>query len=346
MITNSINIKLYILFISLSICYSLLYSFQQKRFSKLFCISSNQNLQEKIFIYDTATRKKSLFVPLNPSKVSFYSCGPTVYDYAHIGNFRAFLTYDLLKRWLMYCGYNVEHICNLTDVDDKIIIKMKEESKSLHEITNKYSNAFFEDLEVLNIIKANNYPKATDYINEMTMMIDKLMNTGYAYSKRGSVYYRVSSFPRYGIFANMKFEDNLEGAGGSGPNEKRGLDDKESSRDFALWKSYDETEGDNVFWDTKFGRGRPGWHIECSAMCCNLLGDTIDIHGGGIDLVFPHHQNEIAQTEAFTGKPFSRYWIHNGFVNVDNEKMSKSLKNFKTLRYAFILLLTLLIISF
>lgn len=184
---------------------------------------------------------------------------------------------------------------------------------------------------MLNIVKARAYPKATEHIEDIESMIQRLCDAGYAYMKNGSVYFRVSAFRDYGKFANLNFDQMEDGAGGFGPNERRGTDEKENSRDFALWKAFSEQDGD-VAWDTVFGKGRPGWHIECSAMCNRLLGPTIDIHAGGVDLVFPHHQNEIAQSEAFSGQQFSRYWIHNGFVNINNEKMSKSLKNFKTLR--------------
>lgn len=261
----------------------------------------------------------------------FYSCGPTVYDYAHIGNFRAFLTYDILKRWLEYTGYTVNHVCNLTDVDDKIIVKMAATNKSLKEVTELYTNAFFQDLDVLNIQRAGNYPKATEHIMEIQEMIGKLVDTGFAYAERGSVYFRVKAFEEYGKLARLKMQEMKEGSGGLGPNDRRGSDDKESNRDFALWKSFNPLDKE-VVWESEFGRGRPGWHIECSAMCYKHLGATIDIHAGGVDLVFPHHENEIAQSEAFTGKQFCNYWIHNGFVNINDEKMSKSLKNFKTLR--------------
>lgn len=287
------------------------------------------------YLFNTGSRTKEEFKPIDTSEenpeVSFYSCGPTVYDFAHIGNFRAFLTYDLLKRWLTYCGYNVKHICNLTDVDDKIIKKMQTESKSLAEITNTYSEAFFDDLDVLNIIKAERYPKATEHIGDIITMITGLIEKGVAYEKNGSVYFRVNAFASYGKLSNLKFDDMQDGAGGSGPNEKKGTEEKESVRDFALWKAFVDGDGE-VVWDSPFGRGRPGWHIECSAMCNCLLGKTIDIHAGGVDLVFPHHENEVAQSEAFNEKTFCNYWIHNGFVNINNEKMSKSLKNFKTLR--------------
>jgi cysteinyl-tRNA synthetase len=320
---------------------------------------SPENSGKEVFLYNTEKREKEVFRPIDQSdgvrKVSFYSCGPTVYDYAHIGNFRAFLTYDILKRWLTYCGYEVEHVCNLTDVDDKIIVKMQSEGKSLKEITSLYANAFFDDLSVLNIIKAEKYPLATEHIGDIIEMISKLIASGHAYEKNGSVYFRVAAFTDYGKLANLHFDDkgategedsssssssrkeqSLEGGegvgrGGGGPNEKKGREEKESARDFALWKAFVDSDGE-VVWDSPFGKGRPGWHIECSAMCNCLLGKTIDIHAGGVDLVFPHHQNEVAQSEAYSGQKFCNYWIHNGFVNINNEKMSKSLKNFKTLR--------------
>ena len=237
----------------------------------------------------------------------------------------------MLKRWLEYAGYTVDHVCNLTDVDDKIIVKMAAENKSLEEVTELYTNAFFEDLDVLNIQRAGKYPKATEHIGEIKDMISQLVDTGFAYVEKGSVYFRVKSFEAYGKLARLKMQEMQDGMGGSGPNDRRGSDDKESSRDFALWKSFNPMDKE-VVWDSPFGRGRPGWHIECSAMCNKHLGDTIDIHAGGVDLVFPHHENEIAQSEAFSGKQFCNYWIHNGFVNINDEKMSKSLKNFKTLR--------------
>lgn len=298
----------------------------------LLYMTSNSNLKDKLYIYNTLTREKELFKPVrDDGTVSFYSCGPTVYDYAHIGNFRAFLTYDIIKRWLEYCDYNVDHVCNLTDIDDKIIVKMIKENKGLKELTEKYIQAFFEDLDVLNIKRAQRYPKATDHVKDIETMISTLIQKGYAYEENGSVYFRVKSFRSYGRLANKNFDDIIEGAGGFGPNERRGTEDKESARDFVLWKAFTPPDGD-VSWNSNFGKGRPGWHIECSAMCHQLLGETIDLHGGGIDLVFPHHQNEIAQSEAFSDKQFCNYWVHNGFVNINNEKMSKSLQNFKTLR--------------
>lgn len=294
-------------------------------------VDRRQELIGKLTFFNTLNRQKETFVAPNAPKVSFYSCGPTVYDYAHIGNFRAFLTYDVLKRWLEYSGYEVDHVCNLTDVDDKIIVKMNTEGKTLKEVTEKYTNAFFEDLKTLNIKPARLYPKATDHIKDIEEMISKLMEKGHAYEENGSVYFRVKSFKPYGRLANLKFDEMKDGAGAYGPNERRGSEEKENSRDFALWKAFNPLDGE-VVWNTNWGNGRPGWHIECSAMCNCILGPTIDIHAGGVDLVFPHHENELAQSEAYSNKLFCRYWIHNGFVNIDNEKMSKSLKNFMTLR--------------
>jgi cysteinyl-tRNA synthetase len=208
---------------------------------------------------------------------------------------------------------------------------MKSENKTLKEITNKYADAFFEDLAVLNIIPANRYPRATEHIHDIEEMISTLVEKGFAYIEAGSVYFRVSAFSSYGQMVNLDASDIKEGAGGSGPNERRGRQDKENERDFVLWKAFAEGDGE-VVWDSKFGRGRPGWHIECSAMINSILGKTIDIHAGGVDLMFPHHTNEIAQSEAYSGQKMCNCWIHNGFVNINNEKMSKSLKNFKTLR--------------
>ena len=281
-------------------------------------------------LYNSLTRTKEAFEPMAGPKVSFYSCGPTVYDYAHIGNFRAFLTYDVLKRWLTYCGYEVDHVCNLTDIDDKITLKMAEEGKSLEEVTNHYVDAFFEDLEVLNIVKARAYPRATEHVRDIEAMVAKLVRKGFAYENAGSVYFRVQASVGYGALANRDFNKDEVGAGGYGPNARRGSSDKENERDFVLWKNCGADEV--VGYDSQFGYGRPGWHIECSAMIDKLLGETIDVHAGGVDLVFPHHQNEIAQSEAASGKPFCKYWVHNGFVNINSKKMSKSLKNFKTLR--------------
>lgn len=270
-----------------------------------------------------------------------FSCGPTVYNHAHIGNFRAFLANDILKRWLLYCGYDVEHVCNLTDVDDKIISRMATKKISLRELTDKYAQAFFDGLKVkltstlpfgltcmqmLNILPASAYPRATAYVPQMVHMVQHLMSTGHAYQQNGSVYFKVSSCADYGRLSGKGVpEVAADTAIGEGKLQA-------DQRDFALWKAHSEKDGE-VFWDSPMGRGRPGWHIECSAMAHSLLGDCIDIHSGGADLIFPHHVNEIAQTEAFTGrKPFSRYWLHNGFVNINDQKMSKSAGGFLTLK--------------
>lgn len=290
---------------------------------------------KEFVMYNTLARDKQPFKPIadDGKTVKMYTCGPTIYDFAHIGNFRAFLTYDLLKRWLTYCGYDVDHVCNLTDIDDKIIARMKRDDVSLKDLTNKFAEFFFEDLDSLNIVPARCYPRATDHVDEIVEMIDGLVKKGHAYEKDGSFYFDVGSFPSYGQLARLDFDNMQDGAGEGG-----GLTDpeaftKKNSRDFALWKAYKAEDG-AVVWDTKIGKGRPGWHIECSAMSRRYLGDSFDIHAGGVDLTFPHHENEIAQSEAFCGCKYCNFWVHNGFVNIDNEKMSKSLGNFRTLREA------------
>ncbi|CAM9260357.1 unnamed protein product [Chrysoparadoxa australica] len=280
-------------------------------------------------LYNTASRSKQALQLQVQGRVSMYSCGPTVYDYAHIGNFRAFLTYDVLKRWLMYRGLEVEHVCNLTDIDDKILARMQRDGVGLKDLTDKYAQLFFDDLQSLNIIPASLYPRATEHIDDMVAMIEGLIEKGKAYKTGGSVYFRSAEHSGYGTLAALDFEGMQSGAGEGGGEQFKG--EKEDVRDFVLWKAYKPEDGE-VFWDTRIGKGRPGWHIECSAMARRYLGDTIDIHCGGIDLVFPHHENEIAQTEGLTGKKFCNCWVHNGFVNVNNEKMSKSLGNFLTLK--------------
>lgn len=282
-------------------------------------------------LYNTLAREKQPFTTVEPDVVRFYSCGPTVYDYAHIGNFRAFLTYDVIKRWLMYRGYNVNHVMNITDVDDKIIRKVRQLDCTADELTNKYADAFFADLDLLNVVHANHYPRATQHIADIEEIIIGLRKKGFAYERNGSTYFSVSDFEPYGRLAQLeKREASTAGADGSAALDSDEYG-KEDARDFALWKAHKEEDGD-VAWESSLGRGRPGWHIECSCMAMQYLGQELDIHGGGIDLVFPHHENEIAQSEALTGRPLSRFWVHNGFVNIDNEKMSKSLGNFRTLR--------------
>ncbi|CAM9327264.1 unnamed protein product [Pylaiella littoralis] len=289
-------------------------------------------------LFNTEGRVKQPFRPQD--RRQFYSCGPTVYDMAHIGNFRAFLTYDVLKRWLVYQGFEVDHVCNLTDVDDKIITRMARDGVSLKDLTGKYAKLFFDDLESLNIIPASRYPRATEHIDDIVEMIQGLMDKELAYEVNGSVYFRVSKHSKYGTLASLDrsgMEATGEGGGISDATEYES--EKENAKDFALWKAYKPEDGD-VFWETPVGKGRPGWHIECSAMARRYLGDTLDVHAGGIDLVFPHHENEVAQSEGFTaswrfcslGKPFCGCWVHNAFVNVDGEKMSKSKGNFLTLK--------------
>jgi cysteinyl-tRNA synthetase len=277
--------------------------------------------------YNTLTRKKEIFKPINKGVVHIYSCGPTVYDYAHIGNWRAFIFYDLLRRYLKYRGFAVKQVMNLTDVDDKTIRNSQKEGVSLSQFTEKYAKIFFEDMKTLNIEKAEICPKATEHILDMVALIKKLMKNGYAYrGEDGSIYYSVSAFRDYGKLSKLKINELVAGA-----RVKQDEYTKENAQDFALWKAWSEEDGD-VFWETEIGKGRPGWHIECSAMSMKYLGETFDIHTGGIDLIFPHHENEIAQSEGATGKKFVNYWIHNDHVLIDGKKMSKSLGNFFTLK--------------
>ena len=315
-------------------------------------LTTDQQQKPTLNLYNSLSRSKEPFVSLQPNKVSMYTCGPTVYDYAHVGNFRAFLTYDIVKRTLSYFGYDVDHICNLTDVDDKIIKKCTTESKSLIEITRKYEDLFLDDLHALNIIPARLYPRATEHIDEMVTLIQELEKEGLAYqSDEGSWYFNVAKKDGYGQqlvnldVANMKANaSGLAGAqrnAGESDNVDVDIDadeydaDKVGARDFALWKAYKPNfDRDDAVWDTAIGKGRPGWHLECSAMARKYLGESIDIHCGGIDLKFPHHENEIAQSEGATGKKFCSCWLHNGFVNIGDEKMSKSKGNFLTLRGA------------
>lgn len=280
-----------------------------------------------ILIFNTLTRHKDGFNPIEQGKVKMYTCGPTVYDYAHIGNFRAFLFEDLLKRWLRYRGFKVTHVMNLTDVDDKTIKGSQQKAVPLREFTDFYVKAFFEDIKALNIEPADVYPKATDHIPEMVAIIKTLMAKGYAYrGEDGSIYYAVSKFPDYGKLSHIKVGELKAGARVSQDEYA-----KEEAQDFALWKAWTPEDGD-VFWETELGKGRPGWHIECSAMSMKYLGETFDIHCGGVDNMFPHHENEIAQSEAATGKQFVRYWMHNEHLQVEGKKMSKRLGNFYTLR--------------
>jgi cysteinyl-tRNA synthetase len=279
-----------------------------------------------LVFYNTLSRSKEEFKPIREGEVSFYSCGPTVHDYAHIGNFRAALTFDLIKRYLKYRGYAVRHVMNITDVEDKIITKVKDQGLSLSELTTRYAEIFLDQQRLLNIEPADEYPKATDHIPEMVELIQGLVEDGYAYKRDDSVYFSIDRFPDYGKLANLDVEGMQSGASGVDTDEYY----KDNVRDFALWKGWKEEDGE-VFWNTDLGKGRPGWHLECSCLSMKYLGETIDIHAGGIDLIFPHHQNEIAQSEAATGKRFVNYWLHNAFLNINDEKMSKSLNNFYTL---------------
>lgn len=270
-------------------------------------------------LYNTLNRKKEKFVPLKQGKVGIYSCGPTVYNVAHVGNLSSFIFVDLLRRWLEYREYKVTHVMNVTDVEDKIIRSCSKTMANLREYTGRFTALLFEDLKRLNIKTAEVYPRATDHIQEMVDLIKILLDLGYAYHKDGSVYFRINAFPAYGKFAGMDMK-NLK----VGVRVDADEYDKDDARDFVLWKGWKPDEDGQIYWDTEIGYGRPGWHIECSAMSMKYLGETIDIHTGGIDLVFPHHQNEIAQSEAVTGKQFVRYRLHREFLNISGSKMSKS----------------------
>ncbi len=276
-------------------------------------------------LYSTLSGEKEVFVPLKDDFVGIYSCGPTVYDYAHIGNLRAYVFADVLRRYLGYKGYSVKHVMNITDLDDKTIRASKEQGISLKEYTDKYINYFFNDIGLLKIRRADVYPRVTEHIKEMAELVKVLLEKGYAYRKDGSVYFKVSEFGDYGKLAGIDLSKIKVGA-----TVEADEYEKEDVRDFALWKEKKEGE---PFWVTEIGEGRPGWHIECSAMSTKYLGATIDIHTGGIDNIFPHHQNEIAQSEAATGQQFVRYWMHCEHLLVNNKKMSKSIGNIITMRH-------------
>ena len=275
-------------------------------------------------IYNTYSRSLEEFKPINPKKVTFYSCGPTVYNFAHIGNLRTFIFYDILRRSLKFDGYGVEQVTNITDVDDKTIKNSIETGTDLKTYTETYTKYFFEDLDRLNIERADRYPLATENIDEMQKIISGLLKKEYAYEAKDGVYYSVSKFDNYGKLSGAKMG---EGQSRIAKDEY----DKENAADFALWKYWDESDG-KVFWRGDLKKGRPGWHIECSAMAIKYLGETIDLHAGAVDLIFPHHDNEIAQSEAYTGKKFVNYWMHGEHLLVNGQKMSKSLGNFYTLR--------------
>lgn len=274
-------------------------------------------------IYNTLTGNKEVFQPVHEGKVGIYACGVTVYDYCHVGHARSAIVFDVIRRYFAYKGFNVTYVRNFTDVDDKIINRANEEGVAWDEVAKKYTEEYYRDMDLLGVGKADIEPKATDHVPEMIEIISGLINKGFAYNVDGDVFFEVQRFNEYGKLSKRQMKDMIAGA-------RVDVDErKKNPLDFALWKKSKAAEPS---WESPWGKGRPGWHIECSAMSKRLLGETFDIHGGGADLIFPHHENEIAQTEAFTGKEFVRYWVHNGFITIDREKMSKSLGNFFTIR--------------
>lgn len=276
-------------------------------------------------LYNILTNKKEFFKPLKNRKVNMYTCGPTVYWYAHLGNFRTYIFEDILRRALKYSGYKVKQVMNITDVEDKIINKAKSENKNIFQITKPYTKIFLKDIKKLNIQKAEKYPKATEHIKEMLKIVSTLLKKGFAYKgEDGSIYFNISKFKNYGKLSNLQKRELKIGARISSDEYK-----KEEAQDFVLWKT---KKGDEPSWPSPFGKGRPGWHIECSAMSMKYLGETFDIHAGAIDLIFPHHENEIAQSEAATGKKFANFWLEGGHLLIDGQKMSKSLGNIYTLK--------------
>lgn len=274
-------------------------------------------------IFNTMSRRKEEFVPINQGKVGIYTCGPTVYDYFHIGNARPFVVFDVLRRYLEYCGYAVTFVQNFTDIDDKMINRANEEGITVKELGDRFIEEYFKDATALGVRPATHHPRATEHIDEIIAIVQKLIDNGKAYEVDGDVYFDTSKFPGYGKISGQNIQDLESGA-------RIDVDeDKRNPSDFVLWKAQKPGE---PAWESPWGMGRPGWHIECSAMSTTYLGEAFDIHCGGQDLIFPHHENEIAQSEGASGKPFVNYWMHNGFLNVDNEKMSKSLANFFTVR--------------
>ncbi|MDR0841282.1 MAG: cysteine--tRNA ligase [Christensenellaceae bacterium] len=275
-------------------------------------------------IYNTMSRKKEELVPLKPGEISMYVCGPTVYNFFHIGNARPFVVFDTMRRYLEYQGYRVRFIQNFTDIDDKLIRKANEEGCTVQDVADRYIKEYYTDADALGVERATCNPRATEHVRQIIGLVQTLIDKGHAYAaSNGDVYFSVRSFPGYGKLSGQSVDD-LESGARIDPTEQ-----KRDPLDFALWKGAKPGE---PAWETPWGLGRPGWHIECSAMSMELLGPTFDIHAGGQDLIFPHHENEIAQSEAATGQPFARYWMHNGYINVDNQKMSKSLGNFKLVR--------------
>jgi cysteinyl-tRNA synthetase len=278
-------------------------------------------------IYNTKTRQKEPFLPLKDNKVKMYCCGVTVYDYCHLGHARSYIVWDFIRRYLRWRGYQVTYVQNFTDIDDKILKRAQEEGVSMAEISEKYIKTYYEDMRRLNIKDADEYPQVTEHISEICQFIRELEQKSYTYTVNGDVYYKVQQFSEYGKLSGRNLEQMQAGA--SGRLNELDNSKKKESFDFVLWKAAKSGE---PAWESPWGKGRPGWHIECSAMIRSRLGDTIDIHGGGGDLVFPHHENEIAQSEVLTGQPLARYWLHNGMVRVNGAKMSKSLGNFTTIR--------------
>lgn len=282
-------------------------------------------------LYNTLTRTKEAFEPIEAEKVRMYCCGVTVYDYCHLGHARSYIVWDIIRRYLAWRGYNVRYVQNFTDIDDKILNRARAEGSTMEAVSEQFIAAYFEDMARLNILEADEYPRATHTLNGIKRLIHELEQREMAYSAGGDVYYAVRQFEGYGKLSGRKLDDMQAGASGrmEDPEANPEASKKRDPFDFALWKA---AKPDEPSWESPWGAGRPGWHIECSAMVRDRFGDQIDIHVGGADLVFPHHENEIAQSEAVTGQPLSRYWLHNGMVNVDGEKMSKSLGNFTTIR--------------
>ncbi len=284
----------------------------------------------KIQFVNTETRKKEEIVPIEDNLIKLYTCGPTVYNFAHIGNFRTYVFEDLLRRTLKYFGYKVDQVMNITDIDDKTLAGAIREKKTLKEYTEPFTNAFFEDLQTLGCEKAEHYPNATDFVPQMIEIIETLIDKGIAYKgSDGSIYYSIRKFPSYGRLSHLKLDELKVGASQRVGNDEY---EKDNVADFSLWKAYDPERDGEIFWESPFGKGRPGWHIECSAMAMSILGPSIDIHVGGVDNMFPHHENEIAQSEGCSEKTFVRHWLHSEHLLVDHKKMSKSLGNFYTLR--------------
>jgi len=274
-------------------------------------------------IYNTLTGKKEEFITLAPDVVGMYACGVTVYDHCHIGHARSAVVFDVIRRYLKYKGFDVTYVRNFTDIDDKIINRAKQEGISWDAVAGKYTEEYYKDMEMLGVARADVEPKATEHIPEIITIVQGLIDKGFAYETDGSVYFIVDKFPQYGKLSKRDKEEMVAGA-------RVEVDERKNNPlDFALWK---RSKNGEPFWDSPWGPGRPGWHIECTAMSIKHLGESFDIHGGGADLLFPHHENEIAQSEAYTGKPFAKYWVHNGFITIDKEKMSKSLGNFFTIK--------------